>query len=796
MRELNDIQRVVKFLATWVAEIRFFNAVDFYDINRVAENVAVRLLNLVFKLELKNLNEEKKNFPGVDLGDDSRKIAFQVTSENTPQKIKECLDKFVNGPHLRFTNGIRFFIVNNKKPILSKDKYARIWSGFDPGKHILNDEDLVKEIEKIYHDDHERFQEILKYLEDEFGHGGKSEGIKSLLASSKIFYEKLRGPNGRFRYLKISDILLPGTKSQWLETNVELEENNKKLLRGGEGGDFLEKSPPITKVLPILWRMEVKHAVIVGDGGMGKTVSLIHWWERLLESREPVKPVPVFIALNEFNQVKEIKREDFIVNYVVENYGKEGGVPVTADQVKKIMKTPLRSGSGFIPSIVFLLDGFNEITADKRELLLELNHLTEQFPGIQVVITSRYDMRGNFNWSHWHLVKLKELADEQVEEYLRDQGTAVPGMENGGLWNPMMLTLYAETVKPSELPENLDSSDKALLLRNIAEIYRKEGKFDKAYSFGKEAIEIDNLQESEIIYKLAIYAALAGDISNALIHIKSLIDCDRAYSGRVNNDIDWEDIKRNILNHLGCFASGGALKDPHSVDEIETLFNGMKEVKEAHNHNLLKDLKERFRSAYERMKNPAYYISFNCIRNLFKLKDIHPRVEKLISLCKSYGAKKKEYSELEHKFKTRKLPQNILLFLLELLIFALWVKTAILFAREAHSDLTGNIIEQLLKIVIWLFLSIIGFMIQLITGLFDAVLPGPFTGQENILTSERFIWAYITIFTMCITVCTALFFIKPEDKLKDLDEERTKIENEIKTEETNIKKQFDDIEWE
>jgi hypothetical protein len=87
-------------------------------------------------------------------------------------------------------------------------------------------------------------------------------------------------------------------------------------------------------------------------------------------------------------------------------------------------------GSEIIPSIV---------------LLLELNHLAEQCPGIQVVITSRYDMRGNFNWGHWNQVRLRELEEEKVEEYLQGKGLVVPGPGRlrGLLGNPMMLTLYA-----------------------------------------------------------------------------------------------------------------------------------------------------------------------------------------------------------------------------------------------------------------------------------------------------------------------------------------------------------------
>ena len=164
----------------------------------------------------------------------------------------------------------------------------------------------------------------------------------------------------------------------------------------------------------------------------------------------------MFIALNEYNQVPEGERKDFIMASILKNYGGDDRESFTAAEVKKTMKTPLTVGSEIIPSIVLLLDGFNEITVKKKELLLELNHLVEQCPGIQVVITSRYDMRGNFNWGHWNLVRLRELEEEKVDAYLQGKGLAVPGP--GRLWgllgNPMMLTLYAASCEVQAYQKN------------------------------------------------------------------------------------------------------------------------------------------------------------------------------------------------------------------------------------------------------------------------------------------------------------------------------------------------------
>jgi hypothetical protein len=387
---------------------------------------------------------------------------------------------------------------NNKKVFL----YLK--TGFSPknkieydnyGKVIEFREEIENENRLLfkYYDTAADFKEKLYkdlnlYLSQTYFHEGVEPLplLERLFQGSKRYYNLLRGSNGRFRFLRISDIILPGSGDQWLETGAALDGGqrtddgrrttddggevtvgttaNEKLLRGGQGGGFLEKSPPgrrrqnkltVLDVLPLLWGREIKHAVVGGAGGMGKTVSLIHWWEKLLGSGEhwPGGPVPVFIALNEFNQVPEGKREDFIMASVLKNYGGDDWEAFTAVEVKKTMRTPQRDGDQFIPSIVLLLDGFNEITVEKKELLLELNRLAEQCPGIQVVITGRVDMRGNFNWGHWNLVRLEELETEAVAAYLQGKGQAIPGPGRlrDLLGNPMMLTLYAASCEVRDL---------------------------------------------------------------------------------------------------------------------------------------------------------------------------------------------------------------------------------------------------------------------------------------------------------------------------------------------------------
>jgi hypothetical protein len=98
VKQHNDLQRVNESLGNWWGQIHFSNEQGLYDINRVSEDVAAGLLNLVFNLDLKNLNEEETNFPGIDLGDETQKKAFQVTSRTDRAKIKKDMVTFMKTP--------------------------------------------------------------------------------------------------------------------------------------------------------------------------------------------------------------------------------------------------------------------------------------------------------------------------------------------------------------------------------------------------------------------------------------------------------------------------------------------------------------------------------------------------------------------------------------------------------------------------------------------------------------------------------------------------------------------------
>ncbi|PZR29155.1 MAG: hypothetical protein DI535_03840 [Citrobacter freundii] len=162
-----ELKQVRRHLAFWISEIKLANASAFYDINKVSEGIAQQLLNIIFDYQLKDLNRQKINFPGIDLGDEQHcKLAFQVTSSINRGKINQTIDAFkLYNLYQSYSSGLKFFVVNNRKnikPFIVDDL------NFDSARDVLFAEDLMDSIFDLYYTDQTRFQKAKAFLAREF----------------------------------------------------------------------------------------------------------------------------------------------------------------------------------------------------------------------------------------------------------------------------------------------------------------------------------------------------------------------------------------------------------------------------------------------------------------------------------------------------------------------------------------------------------------------------------------------------------------------------------------------------
>lgn len=242
----------------------------------------------------------------------------------------------------------------------------------------------------------------------------------------RAYHQRQKNYNGAYRLLSISDKLFPAL-SAW---------DGVQYLN--EKGTFL----PLYACLCNDWKLnEIRHLLLIGGGGMGKTVSLLRLWDKLLEDGI----CTIYIPLHEIMSVVPDGRlsEDVIKKYITDSvwHGNEQKLRQFLEHLSEFDHRP---------ALVLLLDGFNEVPGGNRRAAMNLIKEWMNCTGVQIIISSRYDFRKNITVEKLRELKIELLSDEQVREWFALCGMTVPD-KNAQLYNllktPFMLTLYTQVEK-------------------------------------------------------------------------------------------------------------------------------------------------------------------------------------------------------------------------------------------------------------------------------------------------------------------------------------------------------------
>ena len=142
--------------ATLSTYISLNSRLSLFDIHRNMETFFIKLLNMLYGWNLKDLNIEKANHPAIDLGDIDIGQAVQVTADGSISKMKETLKKLeahgLNETYIK----IAFVIISaQQKRFLSKKESKEYEIS------VINLDDLLMKICHIC--DEEAFNEIYDY---------------------------------------------------------------------------------------------------------------------------------------------------------------------------------------------------------------------------------------------------------------------------------------------------------------------------------------------------------------------------------------------------------------------------------------------------------------------------------------------------------------------------------------------------------------------------------------------------------------------------------------------------------
>lgn len=151
-------------------EVEGFNAIGNYHINIHAESFLIPVLNEVFGLQLENLNAtQRKNFPAIDLADFKNRVAFQITSTSTFEKIKSTLETFTRYELHKQFDVLYIYILTEKKPHYNDTKLNDVLPNdfaFITADHIVDKDVILQKINAISATP--KLQAIAKLYEHEF----------------------------------------------------------------------------------------------------------------------------------------------------------------------------------------------------------------------------------------------------------------------------------------------------------------------------------------------------------------------------------------------------------------------------------------------------------------------------------------------------------------------------------------------------------------------------------------------------------------------------------------------------
>lgn len=179
---LDKIKSVITNIFTQISLNKLSNC---HDLNVLAENVFMYVLNDCFDYHLQNANilNNVPNQVGFDLIDNKNKIIFQVTSSDTIEKYSETIKKVKNVHGLEGFN-LKFFILKasaNKHPASRKIHNLSSPIIFDKDKDILDGNWLFAQFTSHF----DRISLIEKHLELLFNGELSYKMIYSLLDFSE-----------------------------------------------------------------------------------------------------------------------------------------------------------------------------------------------------------------------------------------------------------------------------------------------------------------------------------------------------------------------------------------------------------------------------------------------------------------------------------------------------------------------------------------------------------------------------------------------------------------------------------
>lgn len=126
-----------------------------YDLPVFAENFSRDILKHVLGCEFKNLNSERSNNPGIDLGAKNKKFAIQITATSSSAKINKTLAAITDAQRKKYSRFIVLIMGKKQSSYKIDQPLALKNKNFDASKDVWDLKDIAKlafdlEVDKLH----------------------------------------------------------------------------------------------------------------------------------------------------------------------------------------------------------------------------------------------------------------------------------------------------------------------------------------------------------------------------------------------------------------------------------------------------------------------------------------------------------------------------------------------------------------------------------------------------------------------------------------------------------------------
>ena len=386
----------------------------------LSEGFYRELLNTLMGWDLINANSEEQNAPGIDLIDRNKKIAVQVSLTCDHEKVQRSIVKFKAESY----DGWHFFFVPIRQdaPCFRKDFSLPKGLEFDEAQDVLSTDRIMRIIEQ---DAGIEQKHTISLLMDKYTKGLPAHEALCKRLYCRLIYTREHHPSFRMMSQDGIDKLLFPYAGDTIPVYGSVEGN----------------VAPIWQLIKAEHREGFRHVIIEGDGGIGKSVSLLS----VTDDSEMLTSIPaIYIHMYELvydNQCLTLP--DYLAHYADHN------------EIDALCR------EGGDPKLMLLLDGLNEVAFEHQNVILRsIKQWSSGHPGAQLIITSRpipgRHLEDLLDIDPLH-ISLRGLKEEQVRERLTAWEIPRP-IDGAAIWEtlklPLFLTLYAKTARlPGKTPD-------------------------------------------------------------------------------------------------------------------------------------------------------------------------------------------------------------------------------------------------------------------------------------------------------------------------------------------------------